>query len=320
MSVSPFSLQKFFRHWDNFFYQYNNPKICCVIRIAYSFLLLINALVLLPDLFNWFGENGLLPYDVSREIIDPDTLTIFGFLPREDWVLRISYGLFVSQIIFLLVGFFSRFQAVCVFIWFVSFVHRHHILFDGEDNLFRLMGFFLIFMPIGSYYSVDSWLRNRKQSKAKVSSTWALRLLQIQMCLIYLSTVWEKMRGEDWVNGTAIYYVSRLDDVFGHFPLPSFLLTSFSLMKYATWLVIIVELLIPISVWFKETRRFGLLLAFGLHLSIEYAMNLFLFQWLMLVGLLSFTEPEDYKVLKKNFKKIIISLKQLLLKKDLKNK
>ncbi|MEA5536401.1 HTTM domain-containing protein [Crocosphaera sp. XPORK-15E] len=306
MSHTPFSLQSFFAGWDSFFSQYKNPKICALIRIGYAFLLLINVLVLWPDLLRWFGENGLLPYTVSREIIDPDTLTIFTWLPKYDWVLKMSYGIFISQIIFLLLGLFSRFQAVCVFIWFVSFVHRHHTLFDAEDNLFRLMGFFLIFMPIGAYYSVDSWLKTRKKIAHNfTSSTWALRLLQIQICLIYLSTAWEKMKGEDWINGTAIYYVSRLDDVFGHFPIPDFLFTSLSLIKYMTWLVIVVELFIPIALWFKETRRFALFLAFGLHLSIEYAMNLFLFQWLMIVGLLSFTEPKDYQLLKHWITKII---------------
>ena len=301
MNISPFSWQQLFKFWEQFFYQYDNPKICSIIRIAYAFLLLINILILWPDLLTWFGENGRLPYAVSREIIDPDTLTIFTLLSKSDWVIKMSYGLFVSQIILLFLGLFSRFQAICVFIWFVSFVHRHHILFDGEDNLFRMMGFFLIFMPIGSYYSLDNYFKQRKHihiQDSSHSSTWALRLLQIQMCLIYLSTAWEKMKGEDWINGTAIYYVSRLDDVFGKFPLPNFILTSVVIMKYMTWLVIVVELFIPLAVWFKETRRFALFLAVGLHLSIEYAMNLFLFQWLMLVGLLSFTEPKDYQKLK----------------------
>ncbi|GBF81409.1 HTTM domain-containing protein [Aphanothece sacrum] len=305
MSISSLSWKQIFRGWNIFFHQPINPQICDIIRIFYSFLLLINLLVLLPDLNNWFGENGLLPYSVSREIIDPDTLTIFMWLPKNNDVLWLCYGIFVSQIILLLIGLFSRFQAICVFIWFVSFVHRHHILFDAEDTLFRLIGFFLIFMPIGTYYSLDNCLNTRKgYTLNKKKSTWALRLLQIQMSLIYFSTVWEKMKGEDWVNGTAIYYVSHLDDLFGHFPVPQFLFTSLTLMKIMTWIVLVVELFIPIGLWFKETRRFALLIAVGMHLSLEYAMNLFLFQWLMLVGLLSFTEPEDFKLIKHGLNKI----------------
>jgi uncharacterized membrane protein YphA (DoxX/SURF4 family) len=300
VNISPFSWKQLLQFWDRFFYQYNNPKVCSIIRIAYAFLLSINVLVLGTDLLTWFGENGIVPYQVSRELIDSDTLTIFTILPKDDWVITVSYSIFLSQIILLFLGLFSRFQALCVFIWFVSFFHRNNILFDGEDILFRMMGFFLIFMPIGSYYSLDSYFKKHKKIQYNsTSSTWALRLLQIQMCLIYLSTAWEKMKGEDWINGTAIYYVSRLDDVFGRFPIPSFIFTSLTIMKYMTWLVIIVELFIPMALWFKETRRFALFVALGFHLSIEYTMNLFLFQWLMLVGLLSFTEPKDYKQLKK---------------------
>jgi len=49
---------------------------------------------------------------------------------------------------------------------------------------------------------------------------WGLRLFQLQMAVIYLSSAIEKTSGVDWREGTALYYVARLDDSFGKFPVP----------------------------------------------------------------------------------------------------
>ena len=35
------------------------------------------------------------------------------------------------------------------------------------------------------------------------------------MTLIYSSPAWEKLNGDDWISGNALYYVARLDDNFG---------------------------------------------------------------------------------------------------------
>jgi hypothetical protein len=40
-------------------------------------------------------------------------------------------------------------------------------------------------------------------------------------------------------------------------------------------------------------------IAFVFHFATDWAMNLFLFQWLMMVGLLSFTVPADWAALKR---------------------
>ena len=217
------------RRWDRFFHEKADLSICGEIRIAYAFLLLVNALVLLPDLEKWFGESGLVPLSASRTIIDPDTVTLFQWLPQTNVVLWTCYTLFLVQIVALLFGVFTRFQLVSVFVWLVSFQHRHVILFDGEDVVFRLLCFFLIFTPAGKYYSLDRWRKNRSgrgDDEAVGTPVWPLRLIQIQMSLIYISSVWEKLKGKDWLDGTALYYVSRLDDLFGRFWVPDFMFES----------------------------------------------------------------------------------------------
>ena len=259
--------------------------MCGILRIGYSVLLLINVLIWAPDLTGWFGEQGLLPFAVSRKVVDPDTITLFAWLPKTNVVLWTCYSVLIAQIVALMAGWFARFQALCIFILLTSFQHRNMLIWDGEDWVFRLLAFYLIFLPIGDSYSVF------RRSEPARKPVWPLRLVQIQMTLIYVSCVWEKLNGSEWLDGTAVYYISRLDDLFGRFPVPGFLFQSLTAIHCLTWSVVIIECLIPIGLWFRETRKAALLLALGFHLATDYSMNLFLFQPIMLVGLLAFVDP-----------------------------
>jgi hypothetical protein len=117
--------------------------------------------------------------------------------------------------------------------------------------------------------------------------------LQIEMTAMFLSAALMKLAGANWLNGTAMYYVSRLDDFFGRFPVPVWLFDSPSAVALMTWSVIAAEFFIPILIWFGETRRPCLLLLIAFHLANEWTMNLFLFHWLMLCGWMSFVTADD---------------------------
>src|SRR6185295_15109013 len=83
-----------------------------------------------------------------------------------------------------------------------------------------------------------------------VASGWGLRLLQIEMAMIMLSTGLMKLAGDAWVNGTALYYVSRLDDHFGRFPVPAWIFDTPWVVAAMTWSVLLAELLVPFLIWF----------------------------------------------------------------------
>jgi hypothetical protein len=291
MSPPSPSLHAVRRCWNAFFHTPADPRVCALIRIGYAALVLVNLAVLYRHLDEFFGETGVLPYDVSRLINDPDCWTVLGWLPRTRPALHACFWVFVAQTVCLLLGVASRLNAVCVFIWLVSFQNRNVLVLDGEDSVFRLIGFFLILMPLGQVWAIDALFRPK--TAERIASGWALRLLQIQMAIIYFSAALLKLQGDPWIDGTALYYVSRLDDYFGRFPLPDFLFDAPSAVKLLTWSVIAVEFFVSILVWFRETRLACLLVAVLFHLACDYSMNLFLFHWIMLVGWTSFLTGDD---------------------------
>ena len=249
--------------------------------------MLIYALILAPNWINWFGEDGVLTRQAGLENIDPDTWSLLNLLPASPAVLWSVFGIFCLQSLLLLVGWQSRFQAVSLFLWILSLHHRNNMIWEGGDVLLRLTLFLMIFMPLGSKWSLDQ-LRRKTTSDCPV---WPLRLLQLQQSLLYLSSVLRKLQGDDWINGTALYYVFRLDEFSGR--LGTFRLSSDSLWIYQalTWLAIAIECLLIFGVWTPSIRKQVVIIGILFHLSLELSMNLFLFQWFMILILATHLFP-----------------------------
>src|SRR6185436_18943267 len=216
----------------------------------------------------------------------------------------------------LLVGFASRFSAVSVFVWLVSFQNRNQMILDGEDDILRLISFFLIFMPLAEVWSVDAWLRGPeeklgsdtkpKHAYQSASSPWAVRMLQYVMVSMMLATGLWKLAGEPWRDGTALYYVARIDDLFGRFPVPHYLFDTPWTVRAMTWSVLYVELVIPFLIWIPKARRFSLLVLLAFHLSNEWTMHLFLFHWILLCGWMSFLKREDLEAVGNTWRRMTI--------------
>ena len=272
--------------WNDFFYASFDLRWAAVIRIAFASLVLVNMAILGLDLGLWFGPDGVMPLDASRTVIDSSSHTIFELLPDTNTTVRVCFVLAMLHAAALLVGWFPRVQAFGVFFWLLAFQHRHMMIFDGEDQLFRLVAFFLVFVPTHEHFSVHTLLR--RASGPVTGPAWGLRFVQIQVTIVYCATAVAKLKGVEWRDGTALYYVARLDDAFGRFPLPHAPFESLAAIKMLTWSTLALELALPVALWLRPTRTIAVLVAALFHIGLDYTMNLFLFHPLMLVCLLSF--------------------------------
>ena len=233
--------------WHDFFHQPQDARPSAAVRIAYSVVILINLAVLYPDLELWFTDAGVLPSLASQEVGETYKWSLLWRLPSTLPVVQVCYWSLVLYTLSLLIGFGSRLSAVGVLVWLISFDSRNGLILDGEDLVMRIIAFYLILMPCGHCWSVDAlvrkWWTRRRDRKAPdphpgplpegegeleprtpnpdahfSAPAWGLRLLQIQMAVIFFTAGLWKLGGEPWLNGTAIYYVARMDDYFGRFP------------------------------------------------------------------------------------------------------
>lgn len=287
------SLRSLVRAWNDFFFAPRSPLPVCVFRILFGLLALADFILLRPDWLAWFGTHGILTLDTMHRLEPGTRIDLFALLPNDFWVLAF-FWFAVTAAVFVAAGFLTRISTVALFLCLVSIDERALYAMNAGDSLLRMTGFWLIFAPAGAALSVDRLIGLRRGKAALhivAYPAWAQRMIQIQVALLYLATFWQKTQGATWVDGTALFYVYHLEQ-FHRFPLPG-IFQDLTFIKLETWATLAVEFALGVLIWFKELRYPLLLMGVALHLSLEYSMNIPLFQWIILATYVNFIEPGD---------------------------
>ena len=288
------SLRSLVRAWNDFFFAPQPPLPVALFRIFYGLLVLADLGLLRPDWQTWFGPRGLIAPETMRSIETGARIDVFAIVGRSAFWTDAVFWILLASAFMLTVGFWTRANSIVVWVLLASVHQRNLMITNSGDTILRATGFFLMFAPAGAAYSVDRWLRRRRGregAEIPLHSPWAQRMIQIELSLVYLMTFWTKSQGQSWIDGTALHYVYHLDQ-FRRFPLPAFFLDPF-VVAIETWLTLAIEFSLGVLIWFKELRYPVLLAGVILHLSLEYAMNVPLFQWIMMATLITFVEPAD---------------------------
>ena len=277
--------------WNRFFFEPIPANSLGLFRIAYSCVLLATLAQLAPDALVWYGSQGVLSLDNAASVLQGTRLNLFYVLPETNAVVIGFFIFFAMAVVSLLVGFRTRVASVIVWACLVSLHHRNVYVLNAGDHLLRTLSFFLMFAPAGRAYSVDRWLAIRRGVESPgvpMIAPWSQRLLQIQVCVMYLDSVAWKLMGTEWIDGTAVYYITHLDE-FRRFAVPAFFATLW-FSRVATWLALAVEFAMGTLVWIRPIRRYVLLAGVMLHLGLEYSMNIPFFQWAVLASYMLFLD------------------------------
>jgi hypothetical protein len=291
------TVRKLARAWDRFLFAPVSPVPLGVYRILFGVLVILNGLLLLPEMDAFFSDLGILPRNVAATYASGRRVNVLVWLPNDPLWLRVFFAVFLLAALFTAVGLFTRLSTVLVFVGLVSLHHRNPVILNGGDTILRLSAFYLVFAPAGRALSVDRWLRVRRGAlppgPPAPIEPWAQRLIQIQMSVAYLATVYWKVGGFTWLDGTAVYYASRLHE-FGRFPVP-YLFDHLWTIKLMTWGTLVVEFALGTLVWFRELRYPVLVAGLLLHLGLDYSMNIPLFQWTMVMAYVLFVDDRDLR-------------------------
>lgn len=301
-----FSLKSFFTGWDNFFYSRTDASGLCIFRILFGFFLFINGISLVEDFHEWFGvdDRALVPLYDSIHFYSDFRINLYKwFSPNESsaWIILTTY---VMTSFFVMIGFKTRLSTIVCFILLVSMQNRNYSILNSGDTLMRCMLFLMIFAPSHVKFSVDAWIaKSKRMPFSEQMPITILRLMQLQFSLVYLATTLFKLKGYDWVDGTAVYYTSRLEN-FQRVVLP--IVFDFpSLIKFATWSALLIEFAMGTLVWVKELRIWVLLSGLFLHLAIEVSMSIGFFEWVMVAAYILFLEPKELFWLSNRFKRLL---------------
>ena len=198
------------------------------------------------------------------------------------------------------IGFFTRFQTIILFLGFSSLVSRMGFIAEGADAILTYLLFFFIFMPTGFSVSLDAYLKKKKEQEYPI---WPLRFLQIFVCSIFFGAGIGKIYGSEWLDGTALYYIYRVD-MYTRLPLPALFTDNLTITALSGYLVVILEVLVPILIWIKKMRLYALWCAIIIHLAIDYILPLYMFEFVMIAVWISFFDSKAFESLENKYLKL----------------
>ncbi|MEO6886478.1 MAG: HTTM domain-containing protein [Jatrophihabitantaceae bacterium] len=223
------------------------------LRIACGLLTLGWTVSLLPDAQAFLAGDGLTSDAVSGSA---------GW-----WTLPVSpYGslaVLAAAALALTAGWHTRVAAVVVTLLLIIIQRRDVYILNSGDLLLRELAFYVALMPAGECWSLDA-----RKRIPQLRAPWGLRLLQLQISIVYLFSVTAKLHGSNWQNGTAVGMSVQLHDL-RRVVLPQSFATSVILSAMLTYGTLAVEASLVLGLWFARTRWWVMAAGVAMHLGIE---------------------------------------------------
>ena len=273
--------------WNRFWFTPQSTAPLALFRVAFGLTSFVWTITLAPDLSAFFGPAGVAP---SAPELSEGSWSLLTLSPGMPVVVALWAATLVASVA-VTIGAQTRLAAVVLFVGILSFERRNGLVFNGGDGLIRNLAFFLILSPAGEALSLDRWRVSRDNFwEFPERSNWALRLIQIQLSVVYLSTVWSKLQGQWWPNGLAVGYAVRIGDI-QRLPTPSFITDSQVLTELLTFGTLALELSLGVLVWNRVARPWVMTLGVAFHMLIELTMMVGYFTAAMLCAYLAFLSP-----------------------------
>ncbi|HET9100704.1 MAG TPA: HTTM domain-containing protein [Acidobacteriaceae bacterium] len=280
--------------WWRFFFAPQSPTPLALFRILYGACVTVTLILLHPEWLDWFGVHSWVTLQTMSRVEPGVRLNLFTMMPQNDTWVAAFFWIFLGFAILLTVGFWTRLSSIVVFVCLASVQQRNLYILHGGDVFLRVTGFFLMFAPAGAALSVDRVLRVRRKlegAEIRPRAPWAQRMIQFELALMYFSSFLWKIKGGPWLDGTALFYVFHMHAI-QRFPLPRWT-QQLWILKLVTWYTLVLEFSLGILIWFRPFRYPLLLLGLLFHLSIEYSLNIPMFEWDVLTAYVLFIYPAD---------------------------
>ena len=307
----PFS--RLVERWNQFFFARTHERSLVFmgyLRIFYGVLLLYDRLILGLD-FHLFFISSMIPCQQyfhpmsnvattkeSNQHIHPGypsspLCTMASFLPASFYP-TLAWSFFylgLIHILLLIVGVAPKLQLLAIQFNLLSFYFYTPLLWDGEDTMIPIWNFLFLFLPLHHVTVYDLFRKTRLNSKAtdptKTSwPMWPFRLFQFEVCFIYLGAGFGKFAQTSWRSGNAMYHVIHQKDFFGGPWVPEFIFRRYGPLKIMTWASLFLECSSILLVWlpFRRMRYSVVAAMILLHVGIDLAMNMHIFEWLSIIG------------------------------------
>ncbi len=285
--------------WNQFWFAEQQPHTLALIRILAGLMLFYTHAVWTPDLMKFLGPDGVLPNQVARDIHGNSVAWSYLWYFESPTVLGALHLFALVVFAMFTVGFYTRVTSILATIITLAYCHRLSGVFFGLDQVNAMLAMYVMLGPSGAVYSVDRWLAERQAGQGgrqpepvrpTASANLAIRLIQLQMCVIYLFGGVSKMRGEMWWDGSAVWFaVANLEyqsmDM-------TWLVRSPWLIALLSHITVFWEAFYCALVWPRRTRPVVLFLAVCVHGGIGLCLGMWTFGLAMIIANYAFVPAE----------------------------
>lgn len=285
-------IQRLVVNWDRFWFREIPPDVYALLRIAIGTVGLVGILGLIPVSTYW-TPDGIVPLP-GGGIGLRTWLNSHGMAAPGGWLL---FGGLLGGFTCMVIGFRSGSAVTLCFFLTVVQGFWNRLPLSGVHDVTVALLFCLLWADTGARLSVDAWLaRRRSASKesphwSRSYAMWPLRLMRIQVSLIYFNTGLWKLFGEVWRDGSAIQYALDLN---------TFQRSPYSLPAELEWLgtvatytTLVWEIAFPFMMFNRWTRMLALGTGVTMHLGMFLTMELGMFSWMMMASYLAFLDPHQ---------------------------
>lgn len=247
------------------------------LRIACGLLVLGWTVSYLPDAQAFLSDDGLTSGAVSGT--------------RGWWALdsfppyAVLGGLAVAAVL-QVIGWRTRLVSLLIVVGLIVVQRRDVYVLNSGDLLLRELAFYVALMPAGEVWSLDA-----RRRPSALRAPWGLRLLQVQISVLYLFSVVAKLGGVSWQNGTAVGKAVQLEDL-QRFVVPFPLATSVTVSAVLTYGTLVVEAFLVFGMWLPKTRWWAMGAGVAIHLGIELTLLIGWFSLTIIACYLAFVPAE----------------------------
>jgi predicted DCC family thiol-disulfide oxidoreductase YuxK len=289
------------RTWSRVWFQDKSTSPLEIARIGIGAALLLHYGMATPYLLTFWGDAGWMPRALLEQgMTDPWVQSVFFYFTAP-WQWVAFHALFLFCCAAFMAGWRTSWVKWLVLIGHISYYNRNPDLHYGVDAILACLLLILCFAPIGRAMSLDrvravrrAKLRDLEADVPAFTSPWAFactRLMQIQMAVLFFFSATDKLRGDDWWDGDAVWVVFVSNDYYNGVLLDLFA-SHYWLANIATYGTVLIEIAFPFLIWQKRSRPYMLAAAILLHLQFALLMNLYYFSFVMIMGHMSFVRRE----------------------------
>lgn len=311
------AVKRFFDSINGFFFARRCAWPFGLMRGAWAGVALVYLLRQWFDVEAYYTDAGFLPRELIYLVTRQDWIFSILSYSGESWYAWTWYVLTLCALACSMFGIAPRTSTVASFLLLASLHERNAMTLGGGDTVLRNVGFILMLAPGIDALSLSrlrmhyaAWKRTGALLPAATMPAWPYRLLLWQMIVLYATSVWWKLLGDMWWDGTAVG-ASLHHMVFINWPYGVMnLLMPFAVaINHATlaWELAWLLLLIPAPAWRRipgigrlPIKRLVLLGGVAFHGGIAFFMDVGSFPYAIAAAYLGLLDDADRAWLKRS--------------------